>query len=83
METYGETDLDKTPCLFLPCDHIFSVETLDGLMEISVHYNMDDTVEPNIPLSIKGELLPFSSRRQRAARTADVHCAVLAAMVAL
>ena len=65
METYAETDLDKTPCIFLPCGHIFSVETLDGLLEIAVHYAMDDTVEPSVPLSVKGELLPFSSERAK------------------
>ncbi|GIZ38336.1 hypothetical protein CKM354_000175600 [Cercospora kikuchii] len=60
METYAELDLDKMPCLFPPCGHIFTIETLDGQMGMSLHYNMQEVNDMSAPVSIKGDLLPLS-----------------------
>lgn len=38
---YGEIDLSENPCLFLPCGHVFTVESLDGAMGMSEHYEID------------------------------------------
>ncbi|KXT16524.1 hypothetical protein AC579_1326 [Pseudocercospora musae] len=60
METYAEVNLDQTPCLFLPCGHIFTMETLDGQMEMSTHYNTQLSGDIEIPTSLKGDILPLS-----------------------
>lgn len=57
METYREVDLDLTPCVFLPCGHIFTVESLDGLMDMGLHYATD---AEGRPVAVKGESEPFS-----------------------
>ncbi|EME78551.1 uncharacterized protein MYCFIDRAFT_37116 [Pseudocercospora fijiensis CIRAD86] len=60
METYAEVDLDQAPCLFLPCGHIFTMETLDGQMEMSTHYNTELSGDFEVPTSLKGDILPLS-----------------------
>ena len=39
--TYGEVDLNDTPCLFPDCGHIITVESADGYMDISQLYTVD------------------------------------------
>ncbi|KAF2171405.1 hypothetical protein M409DRAFT_63696 [Zasmidium cellare ATCC 36951] len=58
MQTYQEVDLDADPCITLNCGHIFTRESLDGLMEMSTHYNLDPSTGD--PVAINGELLPLS-----------------------
>ena len=38
---YGEINLDEDPCVFLSCGHFYTVSTLDGIMRIKEHYNID------------------------------------------
>ncbi|KAL7746976.1 hypothetical protein RI367_007688 [Sorochytrium milnesiophthora] len=38
-ETYAETDIDEHPVIVLKCGHIFTVETLDGMLGLANYYN--------------------------------------------
>lgn len=58
MMPYGEVDLAENPCLFLPCGHVFTVESLDGWMSMSDHYGMDGVT--GMPVIIRGDSKPFS-----------------------
>ena len=44
MTSYSDIDLDKNPCFFLDCRHIITLECMDGQMETSKFYSMDDNV---------------------------------------
>ena len=39
--SYGEIDLDDTPCIFPPCRHFVTVETMDGWMSMSDYFIYD------------------------------------------
>jgi hypothetical protein len=41
LATYAEVDLSESPCIFLPCGHIFTAESLDGVMAMSDYYDID------------------------------------------
>ncbi|KAF4555646.1 AAA domain-containing protein 5 [Elsinoe fawcettii] len=43
---YGEVDLDDKPCIFLQCGHIFTVESMDGLVELNKYYQLDADGQP-------------------------------------
>jgi hypothetical protein len=49
-------DLNEDPVFVLGCGHVVTMASLDGLMNISEHYDCD---EDGKPTSIKGELKPF------------------------
>lgn len=58
MSTYVEIDLNETPAVFPPCGHFLAVETMDGHMSMSDHYETD--VDGKI-VGIKKTLsVPFS-----------------------
>ncbi|KAF2219822.1 hypothetical protein BDZ85DRAFT_224682 [Elsinoe ampelina] len=40
FSTYSEVDLDDTPCIFLPCGHILTVESMDGLVGLANYYEI-------------------------------------------
>eukprot|EP00834_Sanchytrium_tribonematis_P004799 NODE_256_length_11672_cov_0.220168.p1 type:complete len:1180 gc:universal NODE_256_length_11672_cov_0.220168:4713-1174(-) len=44
LETYGELNLDKTPIIVLPCQHFFSIESLDGLLGFENHFSENQVV---------------------------------------
>lgn len=58
LTTYGEVDLSESPCMFLPCGHIFTVESLDGVMCMSEHYTID--VATGMPTALSGNSEAFS-----------------------
>lgn len=62
MSTYGEVDLEESPCVFLPCGHIFTLESIDGAMHMMDHYALD---ENGMPSEIKGNSEPFSSKEMK------------------
>jgi hypothetical protein len=64
LKAYGDVDLDKTPCLFLGCGHIFTLETLDGQMDMASYYNLEGD-DLRIPISVKGALLPLSDDKMK------------------
>ncbi|KAK8163164.1 hypothetical protein BKA80DRAFT_295759 [Phyllosticta citrichinensis] len=39
MTTYGDIDPDEDPCIFPSCGHILTVESMDGIMGMSEHYD--------------------------------------------
>ncbi|PSK60183.1 NFX1-type zinc finger-containing protein 1 [Elsinoe australis] len=43
---YSEHDLSDSPCIFLPCGHFFTVETLDGIVGLSTYYESDESGQP-------------------------------------
>jgi hypothetical protein len=58
LTSYAEVDLSEGPCIFLPCGHVFTVESLDGVMSMSDHYKLDEMTGD--PLTLKGESKAFS-----------------------
>ncbi|KAE8382302.1 hypothetical protein BDV26DRAFT_299696 [Aspergillus bertholletiae] len=56
-QTYGEIDLDETPCIFPPCGHFLTVENMDAQMDLGKHYVIDETGKP---FSISKSSEPFS-----------------------
>lgn len=69
METYREIDLDTKPCLFLSCGHIFTVETLDGQMALSEHYEMKKVGGIDVPVAVKGDSKPLSYEKPKTCPT--------------
>lgn len=56
--TYAEVDLSENPCVFLPCGHVFTTESLDGLMQMSEYYQLDDAT--GIPVALNATPKAFS-----------------------
>lgn len=46
LTAYSEHDLSDSPCMFLPCGHFFTVETLDGIVGLSTYYETDGSGQP-------------------------------------
>lgn len=59
FETYGETDLDEDPVVIPSCGHVFTVSSLDGLMDMQKHYDIDPSTGKVLALKTTSE--PFSS----------------------
>ena len=62
MSTYGELDLDKSPCIVPSCGHICTMESLDGHMDMAKFYNIsesDDSLEKIVGLASRSA--PFSA----------------------
>ena len=58
LSSYGEIDLSESPCVFLPCGHIFTVESLDGVMDMADYYDLDGTT--GMPVTLNGKSKAFS-----------------------
>ncbi|PLB42026.1 putative NF-X1 finger and helicase domain protein [Aspergillus candidus] len=56
--TYREIDLDESPCIFPPCGHFLTVESMDGQMNLKKHYVMN---EMGKPVAIASSSAPFSN----------------------
>jgi hypothetical protein len=56
-EQYGEVDLAVNPCIFPPCGHFLTIESMDAQMDIKKHYILD---ENGRPVSIASSSQPFS-----------------------
>ena len=59
MLTYGEADLDECPCFILDCGHILAMTSLDGIMDLSEHYRVD---EQGSILSLRTSSQPFQAK---------------------
>jgi hypothetical protein len=66
FEAYGDIDLDDDPCMFTACGHIFTLSSMDGIMDMSKHYILDDD---NVPSAIQTTSEPFSSDELKACPT--------------
>lgn len=49
--TYAEIDLDRDPCLFPDCGHVITMQSLDGQMGLSEHYERSTDGLPTGPKS--------------------------------
>ncbi|PYH99758.1 P-loop containing nucleoside triphosphate hydrolase protein [Aspergillus ellipticus CBS 707.79] len=43
FKAYKDIDIDKDPMVFLSCGHFYTASSLDGVMEMSEHYDMDES----------------------------------------
>ncbi|KAF7725498.1 hypothetical protein EC973_009598 [Apophysomyces ossiformis] len=41
MRSYREINVEEDPIIVLPCGHLFTVDTLDGLLNFEAYYTMD------------------------------------------
>ncbi|RAH41543.1 P-loop containing nucleoside triphosphate hydrolase protein, partial [Aspergillus brunneoviolaceus CBS 621.78] len=41
FKTYREIDLNASPLIFLPCNHFYTVASLDGLLSMNDYFNID------------------------------------------
>ncbi|KAF7560256.1 hypothetical protein G7046_g3885 [Stylonectria norvegica] len=57
MKEYQEMDLNEEPCIFPDCGHFLTVSSMDGQMEMSSQYKLN---EDGLPTSILGPSTPFS-----------------------
>lgn len=64
LSTYAEIDLTETPCIFLPCGHVFTVESLDGVMAMSDYYELDEAT--GMPVALNGKSMAFSYQEIKA-----------------
>lgn len=58
LSSYAEIDLSESPCIFLPCGHVFNLESLDGLMAMSDYYKLDAAT--GMPTALIGQSKAFS-----------------------
>lgn len=63
LTTYGEVDLDADPCIFTPCGHIFTVDSLDGTMSMTDFYEIDAATGRYT--GIKSSVEPFSMKESK------------------
>ncbi|KAL4908894.1 hypothetical protein BDW74DRAFT_187382 [Aspergillus multicolor] len=45
LHKYADTDLNEDPIIFPSCGHFYTRSTLDSLMELKVHYDIDPITE--------------------------------------
>ncbi|KAJ4199314.1 hypothetical protein NW759_016140 [Fusarium solani] len=57
MKEYHEVDLNEEPCVFPDCGHFLTVSSIDGQMEMAMHYEIDKN---GLPTGILGSSKPFS-----------------------
>ncbi|KAL3439805.1 hypothetical protein BJX65DRAFT_317439 [Aspergillus insuetus] len=56
-EQYHEVGLMENPCIFPPCGHLLTIESMDAQMDIKKYYVLDDNGRP---VSIATSSQPFS-----------------------
>jgi hypothetical protein len=64
LRSYAEIDLSESPCIFLPCGDFFTVESLDGVMDMSEYYELDDVT--GMPTALNGKSKAFSYQEIKA-----------------
>lgn len=57
FEPYKDINLDENPCIFTQCGHIFTVESMDGIMGMAAHYDLNADERP---ISLKSPSAAFS-----------------------
>ncbi|OQO13288.1 hypothetical protein B0A48_01516 [Cryoendolithus antarcticus] len=58
MTEYGDVDLATTPCIFTPCGHVYTVDSLDGVMGMAQHYSLEPLTGMSTELASNSQ--PFS-----------------------
>lgn len=64
LSSYSDVDVSESPCMFLPCGHVFTVESLDGVMNMSDYYDLDATT--GMPVALNGKSKAFSYQEVKA-----------------
>ncbi|KAL8823199.1 MAG: hypothetical protein Q9191_006082 [Dirinaria sp. TL-2023a] len=59
--SYGEFDLDESPCIIPSCGHILTLESMDGHMDMSKYYTMSSETIENPITALKTNSVPFST----------------------
>ncbi|KAK3614182.1 hypothetical protein LTR56_027418 [Elasticomyces elasticus] len=67
FEPYGDIDLNEDPCIFTACAHIFTLSSMDGIMSMVDHYDIDPMSGKIVGLKSSSE--PFSSHELKACPT--------------
>ncbi|TKA59728.1 hypothetical protein B0A55_12684 [Friedmanniomyces simplex] len=67
FETYGDIDLNEDPCIFTGCGHIYTLSSMDGIMDMPKHYDIDPMTGKVIGLKTSSE--PFSSDESKSCPT--------------
>jgi len=47
LGTYDDVDLAETPCIFPSCGHFYTMDTMDGHVGMSEHYEVDENGLPS------------------------------------
>ncbi|KAK5105870.1 hypothetical protein LTR62_001957 [Meristemomyces frigidus] len=55
---YKDVDLDADPCIFTPCGHVFTIDSLDGTVGMADHYEINPRTGKYTGLRTSAE--PFS-----------------------
>lgn len=61
FKKYNDVDLDLDPVIVLNCGHVFTISTLDGLMDLAKFYKMD---ENDLPIAIQAQRAPNFSEQE-------------------
>lgn len=60
--SYGELDLDESPCIIPSCGHILTLESMDGHMDMPKYYTMSSESNVENPITaLKTSSVPFST----------------------
>ena len=60
--TYGEIDLDESPCIIPTCGHILTLESMDGHMDFATYYTFSDDATAEHPIiGLTSSSVPFST----------------------
>ena len=60
QSTYAETDLDINPVVVPPCGHLLTIESMDGLMQMSAFFELSPTNPVDI-VDLKKASKPFEA----------------------
>ncbi|KAK0260447.1 hypothetical protein LTR35_017984 [Friedmanniomyces endolithicus] len=76
FETYGGIDFNEDPCIFTGCGHIFMLSSMDVIMDMPKHYDIDPMTGNVIALKTSSE--PFSSDELKSCPTCRGSLRILA-----
>ncbi|PYH49757.1 uncharacterized protein BP01DRAFT_331171 [Aspergillus saccharolyticus JOP 1030-1] len=62
LKTYSEVDIDTSPLLFLPCNHFYTIASLDGLLGLNEYFDIDPATNNILgPKPSHWEMMPESA----------------------
>ena len=62
LSTYGEVDLNESPCIIPSCGHILALDSMDGHMEMAKYYTFSNEPDAEASIiSLKSSSVPFST----------------------
>ncbi|CAI6083594.1 unnamed protein product [Clonostachys chloroleuca] len=57
LKLYEDINLDEEPCIFPDCGHFLTITSMDGIMHMSEHYELD---MDGYPVKLRGPSAPFT-----------------------